>query len=279
MKPGAPDVFLPEQPMLVVTQGNTSRRYRPLDNDVIVLGRAPGCDIGLDADDVSALHCVILRTPAGFRIRNYTRRGGTRLNGVAVQEALLHDGDLLQVSAFCFRVHLPETAAALGYTTISKKRLHRLEQSRRNLAHLALARRRRLDEARAASAAGPAAGEADVGAARPVLLAEIFPEETRQLEVRRQELDQYADRLREAQQRLDRELKELRQVRAQCDSETAVLARYQADTLRAEASVREQGQEVARMMVELRHTFQAFLSRRPPLCGTIASPALSAPGH
>jgi hypothetical protein len=263
MKPGAPDVFLPDQPMLVVTQGNTSRRYRPLDNDVIVLGRAPGCDIGLDAEDVSALHCVILRTPAGFRIRNYTRRGGTRLNGVAVQEAQLHDGDLLQVSAFCFRVHLPETAAALGYTTISKKRLHRLEQSRRNLAHLALARRRRLDDARAAAEAG-------AGAGRPVLLAEIFPEETRQLQLRSQELEQHANRLRESQQQLDRELEELRQVRATCEAESAALARREAHVLRAEASLREHGEEMARMMAELRHTLQAFPFRRPLPCGAAA---------
>jgi pSer/pThr/pTyr-binding forkhead associated (FHA) protein len=103
------ETLIPGQPTLELLYAKTEKKYRPLDCDVIVLGRARGCDVGLDAPDVSTVHCVISRISGGFRVRDCASRAGTRINGETVHEADLHDDDVLQVGPFSFRVHLTET--------------------------------------------------------------------------------------------------------------------------------------------------------------------------
>src|SRR5262245_45755934 len=104
----------PAQATLVVTYGTTPNKHRPLNQPVTVLGRARGCDIGLEAPDVSSVHCVIYRQGGGLRIRDCASRAGTRLNGEAVQEAPLRDGDTLQIGPFSFRVDLPANVRVLA---------------------------------------------------------------------------------------------------------------------------------------------------------------------
>src|SRR5262249_13495091 len=94
------------QAALIVTHGNTANRHRPLQGHTIILGRSRGCDLRLEAGDVSDLPCVITRRPDGFHIRDCASRAGTRLNGDAIQDAILQDGDLLQIGSFSFRVEL-----------------------------------------------------------------------------------------------------------------------------------------------------------------------------
>src|SRR5262249_58108870 len=94
--------FDPSRPALVVQFGNTAKKYRPLDRDVMVLGRAGGCDVGLEAPDVAPVHCVIVRALDGWHVRDCTGRGGTRLNGRSIQDAPLNDEDVLQVGSFSF---------------------------------------------------------------------------------------------------------------------------------------------------------------------------------
>jgi hypothetical protein len=129
-----------DQPALVVTYGNTTRKHRPLNQDVTLLGRAPGCDIALVSPEVAPVHCVIARGPGGWRLRDCTGRGGTRVNGRSVTDVLLCDEDVLQIGTFSFHVRLPAAGMpAAGNVTA----VRRLQQSRRNLAHLALRLRQR----------------------------------------------------------------------------------------------------------------------------------------
>jgi hypothetical protein len=132
----------PDQAYLVVTYGNTSRKHRPLDRDVIVLGKGRGCDVALVSPEVASVHCLLVRLEHGWQLRDCTGRGGTRLNGEIVTEVLLKDGDTLQVGSFSFEVHLPpgDRPAQLP----EPEGLQRLQRSRRNLAHLALRLRKRL---------------------------------------------------------------------------------------------------------------------------------------
>jgi pSer/pThr/pTyr-binding forkhead associated (FHA) protein len=95
------------KPGLVLLYGNISRKYRYLDRDVLVIGRARGCDFGLEAPDISSIHCIINRVGAGFALRDCQSRSGTKINGNQVREAVLRDGDLLQLGPFSFRVNLP----------------------------------------------------------------------------------------------------------------------------------------------------------------------------
>jgi pSer/pThr/pTyr-binding forkhead associated (FHA) protein len=147
--------FPSDQPALVVTYGNTSRKHRPLGRDVTVLGRAPGCDVVLVSPEVAPVHCIIARVAGGWRLRDCTGRSSTRVNGQGVSEVELSDGDVLQVGTFSFQVRLPGARAAPAAVpgaqgAPSGPGVRRLEQSRRNLAQLALRLRRRLRVAESA---------------------------------------------------------------------------------------------------------------------------------
>lgn len=144
----------PNQPALIVTYGNTSRKRRPLDKSVLVLGRMQGCDMPLMSPDVAPVHCVIVRLADGWHIRDCSGHLGTRVNGDAVTEKPLADDDHLQIGPFNFKVFLPRqtvrpvesrpeaTQPPTQHGPEPKpEEVEKLKQSRTNLARLALAYR------------------------------------------------------------------------------------------------------------------------------------------
>jgi chromosome segregation ATPase len=131
------------RPALVLLFGNSNKKHRLLDREVIVIGRARGCDLGLDAPDISSIHCVITRGPAGFHLRDCQSRAGTKHNGNPVREVALRDGDLLQIGPFSFRVHLP-AGCVVGPAAGGAGRAEHLQHSRRNLARIAMRHRKLL---------------------------------------------------------------------------------------------------------------------------------------
>jgi hypothetical protein len=139
----------PGQAALIVTYGNTTRRYRPLESDLVVLGRAPNCDVSLVSPEVAAIHCILQRRSDGWRIRDCCGgRFTTRLNGQPVHDEKLNDCDVLQVGTFSFEMRLPisrPTPAVLDDRMAS--RIKSLQRSRRNLVRLALRLRRRAHRA------------------------------------------------------------------------------------------------------------------------------------
>jgi hypothetical protein len=158
------DKINPRQPALIVLYGNTKRKHRPLDRDVIVLGRSPSCDLGLISPEVAPVHCVIVRFPHGWRIRDCSGRPGTCVNGRTIHDEALRDGDVIQVGSFSFQAHLPvlpphaapaaeqEAAVAQLVSPGELPEYKHLERSRRNLAEHALRLRRQLREGLAAQA-------------------------------------------------------------------------------------------------------------------------------
>src|SRR5262249_10030330 len=146
-----------------------TRKTRPLNGDLLVIGRAANCDLGLVSPEVAPVHCLIARVPHGYRIRDCSGgRVGTRLNGKTIQEASLHDGDDLQIGTFSFKVHLPDAGfehlaaspngapvAAVAPSALLAAEAHQFERaqrSRRNLVRLALSLRRQLWAERTAAA-------------------------------------------------------------------------------------------------------------------------------
>jgi hypothetical protein len=213
----------PGQPALVLLYGTTSKKYRPLDRDVMIIGRARGCDLSLDAHDVSSVHCVLSRGPGGFRVRDSGSRAGTRLNGEPVEEAALHDEDVLQVGPFSFCVHLPagwQPAERAG----AHARLQHLERSRRNLARLALAQRRRLGKKPEAGPGADAAGAGD----------EELRAQLAALQQRVRDYDDRVRRLEEAEREVARDRELLNRETADLDAR-AQNAEEEAARRRAEA--------------------------------------------
>ena len=65
----------------------------------------------VDAIHVAALFNMIVRMADGWRIRDCSSRT-TRVNGQAIHDEPLKDGDVVQIGAFSFEAHLP--AAPVG---------------------------------------------------------------------------------------------------------------------------------------------------------------------
>src|SRR5262245_26584859 len=89
----------PNKPALVVLYGATKRKCRPLAAEITVIGRGPGCDIGLVSPEVAPVHCVIMHLSSGWRIRDCSGRA-TRINGRAIEEEQLNNGDVIQIGTF-----------------------------------------------------------------------------------------------------------------------------------------------------------------------------------
>lgn len=86
--------------LLVVQRGpNAGSRYL-LDQELVRLGRHPEADILLDDITVSRHHAEIRRTPPGYLVCDAGSLNGTYLNRHRVEEALLRNGDELQIGRF-----------------------------------------------------------------------------------------------------------------------------------------------------------------------------------
>jgi chromosome segregation ATPase len=188
------DEFDPTRPALVLLYGTAGKKHRMLDRDVLLIGRARGCDLGLEAPDISSVHCVITRGAAGISVRDCQSRAGTKLNGNAVRESPLHDGDLLQIGPFSFRVHLP-AGYLVGPVVPNQSRLHHVEHSRRNLARIALHQRKLLRLEWALKAGGDQGGQQ----------AEQLGKQASALKARVSDYDKRARTLEDAERALSRD--------------------------------------------------------------------------
>jgi pSer/pThr/pTyr-binding forkhead associated (FHA) protein len=70
----------------------------------MTVGRSPKCEVFLNDMTVSRRHAIIDRTEAGYRISDLNSFNGIWINNENVSSALLRDGDIIQIGAFCLRV-------------------------------------------------------------------------------------------------------------------------------------------------------------------------------
>src|SRR5207247_10645531 len=102
----------PDQPELGVQNGRLRGARRPLALPLTLLGREAGCEIRLNVDDVSPLHCAVVRTSGGLQLRDLQSETGTLVNGERITTCTLRDGDRIAVGPFRFRVRMPQTLPA-----------------------------------------------------------------------------------------------------------------------------------------------------------------------
>ncbi|MHB1425028.1 MAG: FHA domain-containing protein [Gemmataceae bacterium] len=93
---------------LIVQNGRLRGTRRALASPLTLIGRDQSCEFHLNVDGVKPLHCAIVQSSTGFHLRNLGGDAATLVNGEAVQESRLHDGDVLTVGPFQFSVHLSE---------------------------------------------------------------------------------------------------------------------------------------------------------------------------
>ncbi|MCP5026321.1 MAG: FHA domain-containing protein [Actinomycetia bacterium] len=102
----------PGRAVLEVSDGPKAGSRFELSDDVTTVGRHPDSRIFLDDITVSRRHVEITSTDDGCTVRDVGSLNGTYVNLERVEEAELHDGDLLQVGRFKFHFHLESAAAA-----------------------------------------------------------------------------------------------------------------------------------------------------------------------
>ncbi len=75
----------------------------PLEDEVVRIGRGLGADLRLDENSVSRRHAIIDASEGAVRILDDRSSNGTIVNGVVVQQAELHHGDVIAVGRVLLR--------------------------------------------------------------------------------------------------------------------------------------------------------------------------------
>ena len=89
-------------PALYQDSGPDAPRRVILENDRMVLGRAPEADLQVHSNSLSRLHAALVRTPDGFKVMDLQSTNGVMLNGVPIHSASLRHGDRIQLGDIVF---------------------------------------------------------------------------------------------------------------------------------------------------------------------------------
>lgn len=74
-----------------------------LQQQVLLIGRHPECDIRIDLPEISRRHCCVAPVDDRVMIRDLGSRNGVRVNGRLVEEARLHVGDEVAIAHLLYR--------------------------------------------------------------------------------------------------------------------------------------------------------------------------------
>jgi pSer/pThr/pTyr-binding forkhead associated (FHA) protein len=97
--------------LLVVQRGPNAGARFLLDADKTTAGRRPDSDIFLDDVTVSRKHAEFLRREAQFVVRDVGSLNGTYVQRDRIEEAVLRDGDEVQIGKFRMVFHPSKRAA------------------------------------------------------------------------------------------------------------------------------------------------------------------------
>lgn len=96
----ASSALLDEATLSIVKGPQVGNVFR-LSADTLTIGRSPQCDIFLNDMTVSRDHATLNRTPQGYQIMDADSFNGLWVNNINVKDALLKDGDVVQIGTFC----------------------------------------------------------------------------------------------------------------------------------------------------------------------------------
>ncbi len=89
-----------ESPVLVVRKGPQLGERFYLESPSLTMGRDPDSDIFLNDVTVSRVHAFLDVVESEVAVRDAGSLNGTYVNGVIVDAAQLHSGDVLQIGTF-----------------------------------------------------------------------------------------------------------------------------------------------------------------------------------
>jgi serine phosphatase RsbU (regulator of sigma subunit) len=104
---------------LIVRDASGEMLRLPFDGQKMIVGRVPQANVRLDHGMVSRQHAEIWRDQQGrFHVRDLQSRNGTLVNGQAVTESALNDGDQIGIGPFTLMVQEPGTVGSGTSTRI-----------------------------------------------------------------------------------------------------------------------------------------------------------------
>jgi predicted component of type VI protein secretion system len=90
-----------------------------LQRPVLLIGRHADCDVRIDSPKISRRHCCLAMAYDRVLVRDLGSRNGVRVNGRAVDESRLQNGDELAIGAILFRLQSEvESPEALGSAVV-----------------------------------------------------------------------------------------------------------------------------------------------------------------
>ncbi len=113
---------------LVLHKDNSVSERFPVPAVGLVIGRSSECGITLADQLVSRRHAKVEHVPEGLHVTDLKSSNGIQINGVAMTEGLLREGDSLRVGHALFRV--AKTAeSSIGHSIISPARAEEIYES------------------------------------------------------------------------------------------------------------------------------------------------------
>lgn len=91
---------------LLYTEAGESRSFE-LEADLTTIGRSPSCELVLGDVSISREHATIQRKGDSLTIRDLGSKNGTTVNGVAVAESPVRDGDTIVLGGFALTLKGP----------------------------------------------------------------------------------------------------------------------------------------------------------------------------
>lgn len=88
---------------LVMIYGEYLGRRFIINEDPLMVGRSPECDIQLTDDCVSRMHCRIVAGKEGVVISDLDSTNGTYVNGTAISAGILRDADRVKIGRSIFK--------------------------------------------------------------------------------------------------------------------------------------------------------------------------------
>jgi hypothetical protein len=125
---------------LIVRNGRCAGTRQALTSAVTVVGRDSKCDFRLDAEGISPIHCIIASSGDSLHLRTLPDALAVIVNGGAVFDCSLGNGDLVEIGPFHFQIELSVHAVAAAPASLDLNRSElalealRLEKQRSDLA-------------------------------------------------------------------------------------------------------------------------------------------------
>ncbi len=97
---------------LIIVSGDAQGQQFDLDQEVMVVGRDPQCQVVLESPEVSRRHAELRQGPEGIVVKDLGSTNGTLVGGREIDEKLLAHGDEIVFGGVKVRLHAPSAAGA-----------------------------------------------------------------------------------------------------------------------------------------------------------------------